>query len=102
MLGTSTDLAERGAQCRMGISSRLLSVRASVRSHGWTVLTVLALNVLGGAIFLSSTASGTNSAWVGVPFDDSWIHFVYARNLAEDLRFYYNDGVMESGMINPL
>ena len=38
----------------------------------------------------------------GFPLDDSWIHFQFARNLAEGQGFAYNPGVPVSGSTAPL
>lgn len=38
----------------------------------------------------------------GFPLDDSWIHFQFARNLAEGHGFAYNPGVPVSGSTAPL
>ncbi|WP_394833003.1 hypothetical protein LVJ94_41525 [Pendulispora rubella] len=54
-----------------------------------------------GRLYLSSRVSGGTSAFDGVPVDDTWIHLVYARSLAEHGRFFYNEGVQESGMSSP-
>lgn len=39
---------------------------------------------------------------LGFPLDDSWIHFQFARNLAEGHGFAYNPGVPVSGSTAPL
>ncbi len=39
---------------------------------------------------------------LGFPLDDSWIHFQFARNLAEGRGFAYNPGVPVSGSTAPL
>lgn len=76
---------------------------ARVRVHAWAYLAFALLQVGTSALFLTNTASGTQSAWTGVPLDDTWIHFVYARNLAERFAiFEYNEGVREAGMTSPL
>jgi len=54
------------------------------------------------AAFLSSRSSGTDSALVGLPLDDGWIHLVYARNLAERGELAYNPGEAEAGVTSPL
>jgi hypothetical protein len=53
-------------------------------------------------LYLSSRYSGGSHALVGLPLDDTWIHLVYARSLAEHGWFYYNPGVAEAGMSSPL
>lgn len=60
------------------------------------------LNVATALVLLTDTTSGNQAAWDGVPLDDTWIHFVYARNLAEHGGFYYNPGVPEAGFTSPL
>lgn len=52
--------------------------------------------------FLYSRASGTDSALVGLPLDDGWIHLVYARNMAQSLEIAYNPGEPEVGLTSPL
>lgn len=48
--------------------------------------------------YLLSQYSGGNSALVGLPLDDAWIHLVYARSFAESGQFAYNPGIPEAGM----
>lgn len=62
----------------------------------------VAVALVMAVVYLSSRASGANWAMVGVPLDDTWIHLVYARNLAESGHFWYNPGVPEAGMSSPL
>jgi hypothetical protein len=38
----------------------------------------------------------------GLPLDDSWIHMVFAKNLAEGHYFFYNEGEPVSGSTSPL
>lgn len=65
-------------------------------------IALLIAHLLGSLLFMLSRSSGTNSAWGGLPLDDSWIHLVYARSLAERLAFQYNPGQWEAGMTSPL
>lgn len=53
-------------------------------------------------VFLLSRASATDSALVGLPLDDGWIHLVYARNLAVGHEVAYNPGEPEVGLTSPL
>jgi len=62
----------------------------------------IALQIITGLLFLFDTTSGTRAALDGVPLDDTWIHFVYARNLAQQGGLYYNPGVPEAGATSPL
>ncbi len=62
----------------------------------------IALHIITGLLFLLDTTSGTRAALDGVPLDDTWIHFVYAGNLAQQGGFYYNPGVPEAGATSPL
>lgn len=62
----------------------------------------VALQIISGLLFLFDTTSRTRAALDGVPLDDTWIHFVYARNLAQQGGFYYNPGVPEAGATSPL
>lgn len=53
-------------------------------------------------IYLNSRAAGPGFGWKGVPLDDVWIHFVYARNIAQGHPFQYNPGEWETGASSPL
>lgn len=73
----------------------------------WIPAAPVALGLLGlhlalALLFVLSRASGTDSALVGLPLDDAWIHLVYARSLADRLAFCYNPGQLEAGMTSPL
>ncbi len=63
---------------------------------------LLFINLLSAAFFLLDNSSGTPSALTDYPLDDTWIHLVYARNLAENGGMYYNDGEWEAGTTSPL
>lgn len=65
-------------------------------------LTAALATLLISLLYLLSKHSGSDSAWVGLPLDDNWIHLVYARSLAERGWFFYNPGVPEAGMSSPL
>jgi hypothetical protein len=70
---------------------------------GWSVLLLLVLlNAGTAALFVTNTGSGTGAALTGVPIDDTWIHFVYARNLAEHGGLQFNPGEPEAGCTSPL
>jgi hypothetical protein len=54
------------------------------------------------ALFLLNSEAGRGWAARGLPLDDTWIHLVYARGLAEQGGFFYNPGQVEAGMSSPL
>lgn len=62
----------------------------------------ITLLLLLAGIYLLNDPEGGGYAMSGVPLDDTWIHLVYARSLAEQGWFYYNTGVAEAGMSSPL
>ncbi len=70
--------------------------------HSYAYGVFIALTIVTAMIFLTDTSAGTDAAWTDTPLDDAWIHFVYARNLAEQGGFYYNPGVPEAGFTSPL
>ena len=79
-----------------------ISNRQWLRSN-WLFYGVAIVLTLGVAMFyLSSTHSGDNWAWRGLPLDDTWIHLVYARAIADHGWFAYNPGIAEAGMSSPL
>ena len=51
--------------------------------------------------FRQSQIAGT-WGFTSFPLDDSWIHFHFARNLAEGHGFAYNPGVPVAGSTAPL
>ena len=59
-------------------------------------------NIITSSFFIFNKTSGDNAALTGLPLDDNWIHFVYAKNLAEEWGFNYNPGVPEAGFTSPL
>ena len=66
--------------------------------------TIIAIVLASGLsyYYITGTASGTDSAMVGVPLDDTYIHFQYAKNLATYGKFYYNVGDEQTGATSPL
>jgi hypothetical protein len=76
------------------------SARRTLRRAIWLVL--LLVHIVLGLLFVLNRSPGTDAALTGFPLDDTWIHMVYARNLAESGLPYYNDGVMEAGFTSPL
>ena len=82
-------------------------VRTDARAHRGTLHLIAIAVILGLAlgtslVFLSNTAAGPDWARESVPLDDTWIHLVYAQNLADHGAFYYNVGQPEAGMSSPL
>ncbi|MEW6092350.1 MAG: hypothetical protein AB1531_00140 [Chloroflexota bacterium] len=73
----------------------------SLGEHLPFYLVAISLTLIVSALYLTGTASGGDWAWRGVPLDDTWIHLVYARSLAEQGGFFYNPGIPEAGMSSP-
>lgn len=63
------------------------------------ILTVLLLAVLGGFLYTELQLTGGR---LGVPLDDAWIHYQFARNLANGDGFSYNPGEPMPGSTAPL
>lgn len=61
-------------------------------------LTVLLLLLLG--VFLQTELRLTGGR-LGVPLDDAWIHYQFARNLAQGDGFSYNPGEPTPGSTPP-
>src|SRR5437879_4023356 len=72
-----------------------------LREHFPFYIAAIVLTFVGAALYLFDRHSGSNSALVGLPLDDNWIHLVYARSLAQQGWFNYNPGVPEAGMSSP-
>jgi hypothetical protein len=53
-------------------------------------------------VYLGDTASGSSSSLTGVPLDDAWIHFNYAKNFFRHGPFTYNPGDFQTGSSSPL
>ena len=60
------------------------------------------LGIVTTTYFLINSEAGRGWAAKGLPLDDTWIHLVYAKNLAEHGWFFYNPGVPAAGMSSPL
>lgn len=58
--------------------------------------------IFSSAYFLTNTITGGNHALTSAALDDSWIHYVYAKNFADYAKFYYNYGELEAGSTSPL
>jgi hypothetical protein len=80
---------------------RVIFSRKSFPSHklNLALLAVLLLAALG--YFLQTSLAITNGR-LGVPLDDSWIHYQFARNLASGSGFSYNPGQPTPGSTAPL
>lgn len=63
------------------------------------VITLLAIVVL--AFFLQTKLAITGGKW-GVPLDDAWIHYQFARNISQGFGFSYNPGEPMPGSTAPL
>jgi len=63
------------------------------------VLTLILLLLLG--VFLQTELRLTGGQ-LGVPLDDAWIHYQFARNLAQGQGFSYNPGEPTPGSTSPL
>lgn len=70
------------------------SLSGYLRAHALELGLILLLHAATTAYFLFRMYSITFS---GVVLDDAWIHFVYARSLAEHGALWYNAGVPEAG-----
>lgn len=67
-----------------------------------TAVALIAAHLATALLFLCNTSPGTDAALNGFPLDDSWIHLVYSRSLAETGTPCYNDGELENGFTSPL
>jgi hypothetical protein len=67
----------------------------------WGIWLVLLLAVLLLGYSLSSALRMTGGA-LGVPLDDAWIHYQYARNLSQGEGFTYVPGVPTPGSTSPV
>jgi len=73
-----------------------------VKGRGALVLTTAALTAALGFFLQSERLIAGPVGLSGFPLDDSWIHFQFARNVAEGHGFAYNPGVPVSGSTAPL
>ncbi|MBK8899862.1 MAG: hypothetical protein IPM53_01640 [Anaerolineaceae bacterium] len=76
-------------------------IRSTPTTQRWGIFFVLGLAVLLLAGYLRHALSLTDSI-LGVPLDDAWIHFQYARNLSQGNGFSYVPGVPTPGSTAPL
>ena len=73
-----------------------------MKGRGALVLTAAALAAALGFFLQRERFIAGPVGWSGFPLDDSWIHFQFARNVAEGHGFAYNPGVPVSGSSAPL
>lgn len=72
------------------------------RWHWWLglgILTVTALTLLGLFLYRETMITG---GVIGVPLDDAWIHFQFARNIQQGAGFSFNPGEPTPGSTAPL
>ena len=74
--------------------------RELARDTAWIIVPLVAGCLSLGALWL--TASSATHGLNGVPLDDAWIHFQFARNLAQGNGFSFNPGHPVSGSTAPL
>ena len=67
----------------------------------WGIWLILALALLLQVIYLQ-TSLGMTGGVLGVPLDDAWIHYQFARNLSQGEGFDYLPGVATPGSTSPL
>jgi len=73
-----------------------------VKGRGGLLLTAAALGAALGFFLQRELLIAGPVGLLGFPLDDSWIHFQFARNVAEGHGFAYNPGVPVSGSTAPL
>ena len=73
-----------------------------MKGRGALVLTAAALTAALGFFLQRERLIAGPVGLLGFPLDDSWIHFQFARNVAEGHGFAYNPGVPVSGSTAPL
>ena len=73
-----------------------------MKGRGALVLTAAALAAALGVFLQRERLIAGPVGLSGFPLDDSWIHFQFARNVAEGHGFAYNPGVPVSGSTAPL
>jgi len=81
----------------MSRNDSLLNRWYSHRSHSIILFAVSLLILL-----LFTLQEWRYAGTYGVPLDDSWIHFQFARNLANGSGFSYNSGIETPGSTGPL
>jgi len=69
-------------------------------SQSWPAYAILLLAIL--ALLLFGVQEWRQAGSCGVPLDDSWIHFQFARNVATGHGFSYNPGDETPGSTSPL
>jgi hypothetical protein len=63
---------------------------------------IVFLWVFACVLFFGTEASFLNKEFPGMPLDDTWIHFTFARNLSQYGSFGLNPGEFSGGATSPL
>lgn len=74
-------------------------VMGKANTWAWLAPLIVAAAVAVSAVYLLVTCA---EGFVGYPLDDSWIHQVYARNIAQRGEFSFVPGVPSAGSTSPV
>ncbi|MBX7045621.1 MAG: hypothetical protein K1X86_07265 [Ignavibacteria bacterium] len=69
--------------------------------HSKNYITIISLCLISFGIYQAFNYYFTKGI-LGVPLDDSWIHFRFAENFAKEFNFTYNPGEPTAGTTSPL